>query len=154
MEKDLGYLQFYWWWELHRFLWLLLLLYFLRVDEQVRSRSESGKLQNIAQDEKGLVKKEAERGKDIRYPWEEIYADPDLESTSDYLPFIYFWKNVPQILVLLCWSPYICMSQHKSWTWFTFADSASFLWTYLWLWERHCVLADKGQLNCILGLAA
>ena len=47
---------------------MLLLLYFLRVDEQVRSRSESGKLQNIAQDEKGLVKKEAERGKDIRYP--------------------------------------------------------------------------------------
>ena len=42
--------------------------FFLRVDGKVRSRSESGKLQNIAQDEKVLVKKEAERGKDIRYP--------------------------------------------------------------------------------------
>ena len=47
---------------------LLLLFFFLRVDGKVRSRSESGKLQNIAQDEKVLVKKEAERGKDIRYP--------------------------------------------------------------------------------------
>lgn len=34
-------------------------------------------------------------------------------------------------------------------TWFTFADSASFLWAYLWQWERHSVLADKGQPNCI-----
>lgn len=60
-----------------------------------------------------------------------------------------------QILVL----PFLFVSQYmhvpeQSRTWFTFADPASFLWAYLWPWERHRVLADKGQLNCILGSVA
>ena len=54
--------------EITQVFMVVVVFFFLRLGEKARSRSESGKLQNITQDEKGPVKKEAEREKDIQYP--------------------------------------------------------------------------------------
>lgn len=69
MERDLEFIHILLMVEITQvFMVVAFFFFFLRLGEKARSRSESGKLQNITQDEKGPVKKEAEREEDIQYP--------------------------------------------------------------------------------------
>lgn len=68
MERDLEFIHILLMVEITQVFMVVAFFFFLRLGEKARYSSESGKLPNITQDEKGPVTKEAEREKDIQYP--------------------------------------------------------------------------------------